>query len=72
MAKYTKRLVRKICVQLRIIRENKNIPFQKVLADLDMKEQALKQIEMDFVGSLNNCYRLMEYYGYQIKLMPSE
>ena len=72
MAKYTKRLVREICVQLRIIREKENIPFHQVLQDLNMKEQTLKQLEMDFVGSLNHCYKLMEYYGCQIKIVPLE
>ncbi|MBR1605847.1 MAG: hypothetical protein IJ660_07070 [Alphaproteobacteria bacterium] len=72
MAKYTKRLVRELCVQLRIIRENKNIPIHQVLEDLDMKEQTLEQIEKNFSGGINICYHLMEYYGYQIKLVPME
>ena len=70
MAKYTKRFIRELCVQLRIIRQQKNIPLQQVLTDLNLKEQTMKQIEIDFSGSFPNCYKLMEYYGYQIKLVP--
>ena len=72
MAKYTKRFIREICVQLRIIRQQKNIPLQQILKDLNLKEQTLNQIEKDFSGSFSTCYKLMEYYDYQIKLVPTE
>jgi len=72
MAKYTKRFIRELCVQLRIIRQQKNIPLQQILTDLNLKEQTMKQIETDFSGSFPSCYKLMEYYGYQIKLVPTE
>ena len=68
MAKYTKRLTRELCAQLRIIREQNNIPLIKVLNDLNMKEQTMEQVEKNFSAGINICYKLMEYYGYEIKL----
>ena len=48
MAKYTKRLIRELCAQLRIIREQNNIPLVKVLNDLNMKEQTMEQVQKNF------------------------
>lgn len=72
MAKYTKKLIRELCVQLRIIREQKNISIHQVLTDLRMKEQTMEQVEKHFSGGINICCKLIEYYGYQIKLVPIE
>ena len=50
MAKYTKRFIRELCVQLRIIRQQKDIPLQQILTDLNFNGQTMKQIEADFSG----------------------
>ena len=68
MAKYTKRLIRELCAQLRIIREQNNIPLSKVINDLNMKEQTMKKKKKNFSAGINICYKLIEYYGYEIKL----
>ncbi|MBQ8465456.1 MAG: hypothetical protein IJ529_05330 [Alphaproteobacteria bacterium] len=72
MANYTKKITREICVQLRLIREQKGISIYQVMSDLEIKKESLEQMELYFSASLKNCYKLMDYYGYCLKLVPKE
>ena len=72
MANYTKKITREMCVQLRLIREQKGISVYQVMSDLEIKKESLEQMELYFSASLKNCYKLMDYYGYRLKLVPKE
>lgn len=61
-----------MCVQLRLIREQKGISLDKIISDLEIKKESLEQMELYFSASLKNCYKLMDYYGYCLKLVPKE
>ena len=72
MAKYTKKFARELCIQLRIIREQKQLSLKKVAQDLGLLERALEYVELGIDCSIPICYKLMEYYGYHIKLVPTD
>ena len=72
MANYTKKITREMSVQLRLIREQKGISIYQVMSDLEIKKESLEQMELYFSASLKNCYKLMDYYGYCLKLVPKE
>ena len=72
MAKYRKKFARELCIQLRMIRERKQLSLKKVAEDLGLLEKAIEYVELGMDCNIPICYRLMEYYGYQIKLMPIE
>ena len=72
MANYTKKITREMSVQLRLIREQKGISIYQVMSDLEIKKESLEQMELYFSASLKNCYKLMDYYSYCLKLVPKE
>ena len=72
MANYTKKITREMSIQLRLIREQKGISVYQVMSDLEIKKESLEQMELYFSASLKNCYKLMDYYGYCLKLVPKE
>lgn len=49
--------------------ESRKLPKEKVLNDLNMKEQTMEQVEKNFSAGFNICYKLIEYYGYEVKLV---
>lgn len=69
---YGRKFARIIGLQLRLIRYERNLSLELVEQDNAIKNGQLENIELGYLPSWRIYEKLLEYYGYELKFIPSE
>lgn len=69
---YGRKFARIIGLQLRLIRYERNLSLEQVEQDNKIKSGQLENIELGCIPSWRIYERLLEYYGYELKLVATE
>jgi len=67
---YGRKIERIIGLQLRLIRYERGLSSEQVEQDNEIKSGQLENIELALMPSWRTYQKLLEYYGYEIKLVP--
>jgi len=67
---YGRKFARIIGLELRLIRYARNLSLEQVEKDNDIKSGQLENIELGLMPSWRTYEKLLEYYKYELKLVP--
>lgn len=69
---YSRKFARIIGLQLRLIRYERKLSLEQVEQDNEIKTGQLENMELGFMPSWRIYEKLLEYYGYELKLVQLE
>ena len=67
---YSRKFARIIGLQLRLIRYERNLSLEQVEQDNGIKSGQLENMELGLMPSWRVYEQLLDYYGYELKLIP--